>query len=98
MQKSDALVFGKILINLPRFLLRHHVRAHDVTIGDEPEKTHLRDAAKRHAARFNFRKPFFCQLVMNVAVGCQRNPDVDVRQAGFQFRRWSAKVISVSWT
>jgi hypothetical protein len=36
--------------------------------------------------------------VMNVAVGCQRNPDVDVRQAGFQFRRWSAKVISVSWT
>jgi hypothetical protein len=26
--------------------------------------------------------------VMNVAVGCQRNPDVDVRQAGFQFRRW----------
>jgi hypothetical protein len=26
--------------------------------------------------------------VMNVTVGCQRNPDVDVRQAGFQFRRW----------
>ena len=98
MQKSDALVFGKILINLPSFFLRHHVRAHDVTIGDEPEKTHLRDAAKRHAARFNFRKPFFCQLVMNVAVGCQRNPDVDIRQAGVQFRRWSATVILVSWT
>jgi hypothetical protein len=26
--------------------------------------------------------------VMNVAVGCQRDPNVDVRQAGFQFRRW----------
>ena len=88
MQKSDALVFGKILINLPRFLLRHHVRAHDVTIGDEPEKTHLRNATKCRATRFNFRKPILRRFVMNVAVGCQRNPNIDVRQAGFQFRRW----------
>ena len=97
MQKSDALVFGKILINLPCFLLSRHVRAHDVTIGDEPEKTHLCDTAKCRTAWLNFRKPIFRQIVMNVTVGCQRNPDVDVRQAGFQFRRWSAKVISVSW-
>jgi hypothetical protein len=36
--------------------------------------------------------------VMNVPVRSQRHPDVDVRQAGFQFRRWSTKVISVSLT
>ena len=88
MQKSDALVFGKILINLPCFLLSDHVRAHDVTIGDEAEETHLRDAAKCRATRFNFRKPIFRRFVMNVTVGCQRNPNIDVRQAGFQFRRW----------
>ena len=91
MQKSDALVFGKILINLPCFLLSDHVRAHDVTIGNEPKKTHLRDTAKCRAAWFNFRKPIFRRFVMNVTVGSQRNPDVDVRQASFQFRRWSAK-------
>jgi len=88
MKKSDALVFGKSLINLPCFFLRHHVHAHDVTIGDEPEKTHLCDTAKCRAARLNFHKPIFRRLVMNVAVGCQRDPNVDVRQAGFQFRRW----------
>ena len=66
-----------------------------MTIRDEPEESHLRDATKRRAARFNFRKPTFRRLVMNVAVGSQRNPDVDVRQASFQFRRWSGKVFLV---
>jgi hypothetical protein len=31
--------------------------------------------------------------VVNMPVGRQRDPDVDVRQAGFQFRRWSAKAL-----
>ena len=93
MQKGDALVFGKFLINLPCFFLSHHVRAHDVTICDEPEKTHLRDSAKCRFANLDAGKPIFRRVVVNMPVGRQRDPDVDVRQAGFQFQRWSAKAL-----
>ena len=97
MQICDARVARKFLINLPCFLLRDYVRDHDMTVGDEPEKTHLRDPTERRAAWFNCCKPVFRRLVMNVAVGSQRDPDVDVRQAGFQSRRWSAKAFLAFW-
>jgi hypothetical protein len=64
---------------LPRSYLANNINAHHVVVSQQPEKSHLRDAAKGSFVLADALKPLCRDRVVNVSSGCQSKPYVHVR-------------------
>ena len=69
-------------VDAPCFHRGQDIVAHDVRVGQKSQEAHFADAAKDQTVLFDCQEPLFRKDVVDVAVGGERDPDVDVRQEG----------------
>ncbi len=79
---------GELLVDAPSFTLTQSVVAHDARIGQQAKKAHLGNPAERRAALPDRREPVAGESVMEMPVGRQRYPNVDIRQGDLRCRHW----------
>lgn len=78
-KKDYPVIKAELAIDMPCFSRRQNIFLHNMRVCKQPEKSELTDAAESDLVPVNGLQPLFRPGVMNVPVGCQRNPDIHIR-------------------